>query len=599
MKTMKTSINKAIVVLLLLVAQSVFSQTFLKVTDSSNPIVSDPGNPVSSYTGAAWIDFNNDGLLDLYACRKVLYKNTGGGNFVKVNTALNFATNVLSTSWADYNNDGFIDCYVVSTVNSSSALYKNNGDETFTRITPGDIGDSAYSTGWGCTWGDYNNDGYVDLVIAAANNFGVVNHPTRFFHNNGDGTFKKIDTTHFALTLAPYTVPTFSDYDMDGDMDLFIGSGPAGTLARDYNYRNLLIETSVPYLSRLDTGILGTDLVDGQNYSFIDYDNDGDLDAYLTNYRSGTPNHLYRNEGNGFYRKMTAAEAGVLVSDMASSLANVWADFDNDGDLDCYVTNDGSVFSRYYSNNGDGSFSRIDSIAVREPGPRYGAVAGDYDNDGDVDLFVAGALQTKALYQNVSSIGNKWISVKCTGMNSNKSAIGARVRVKATINGQGRWQMREINSQNSFNSMSMLNVHFGLGNAATIDSMIVEWPRSSRQVFTNVSVNSKYNLIEGQNLVSGIEPLEGNIPDRFELEQNYPNPFNPITKIEFSLKAGGDVTLKVYDGLGRIVETLVDQNLNAGRYSVTFNGNGLSSGIYFYKLLSEAGESVRKMLLVK
>lgn len=184
-------------------------------------------------------------------------------------------------------------------------------------------------------------------------------------------------------------------------------------------------------------------------------------------------------------------------------------------------------------------------------------------------------------------------------MNSNKSAIGARVRVKATINGQGRWQMREINSQNSFNSMSMLNVHFGLGNAATIDSMIVEWPRSSRQVFTNVSVNSKYNLIEGQNLVSGIEPLEGNIPDRFELEQNYPNPFNPITKIEFSLKAGGDVTLKVYDGLGRIVETLVDQNLNAGRYSVTFNGNGLSSGIYFYKLLSEAGESVRKMLLVK
>lgn len=126
--------------------------------------------------------------------------------------------------------------------------------------------------------------------------------------------------------------------------DLFIGSGPAGTLARDYNYRNLLVETSVPYLSRLDTGILGTDLVDGQNYSFIDYDNDGDLDAYLTNYRSGTPNHLYRNEGNGFYRKMTAAEAGVLVSDMASSLANVWADFDNDGDLDCYVTNDGSVF---------------------------------------------------------------------------------------------------------------------------------------------------------------------------------------------------------------------------------------------------------------
>jgi hypothetical protein len=98
MKTMKTSINKAIVVLLLLVAQSVFSQTFLKVTDTSNPIVSDPGNPGGSYTGAAWIDFNNDGLLDLYACRKILYKNTGGGNFVKVNTELNLALPGLITT---------------------------------------------------------------------------------------------------------------------------------------------------------------------------------------------------------------------------------------------------------------------------------------------------------------------------------------------------------------------------------------------------------------------------------------------------------------------------------------------------------------------
>ncbi len=599
MSTMKSAMVKAIVVLLMLLTQSLFSQTFRKVTDNTNPVVSDPGNPASSYTGAAWIDFNNDGLLDLYACRKVLYKNIGGGNFVKVNTSLNSAVAVLSTTWADYNNDGFIDCYVVSTVNSNSALYKNNGDETFTRITTGDIGDSAYSTGWGCTWGDYNNDGFADLVIAAANNFGIVNHPARFFHNNGDGSFTKIDTTHFAETLAPYTVPTFSDYDMDGDMDLFIGSGPAGTLARDFNYRNLLVETATPYLSRLDTGVLGADLVDGQNYSFIDYDNDGDLDAYLTNYRFGSPNNLYRNEGNGYYTKMTAAQVGRIVSDSGSSLSNVWSDFDNDGDIDCYVTNDNSFTTRYYSNNGNGSFTRVDSIAVRENGPKYGAIAGDYDNDGDIDLYVSGAILTKALYENITGNGNKWVTLKCVGVSTNKSAIGTRVRVKATINGQSVWQLREINSQNSFNSMSMLNVHFGLGNASVIDSIIVEWPRSSRQVFTNVSVNSRYNLIEGQSLVSGIETIEGIAPENFELEQNYPNPFNPITKIEFNLKAASDVSLKVYDGIGRIVETLVDQKLNSGKYSVTFSGEGLSSGIYFYKLRSGANESVRKMLLVK
>lgn len=596
---MRSSIAKTIVLFLMLAAQSLFSQTFIKVTDQSNPVVSDPGNPGGSYTGAAWIDFNNDGLLDLYSCRKALYKNTGGGNFVKVNTALNSAVNVLSTSWADYNNDGFIDCYVVSTVAATSALYKNNGDETFTRITTGSIGDSAYSTGWGCTWGDYNNDGFVDLVIAAANSFGIVNHPSRFFHNNGDGSFTKIDTVHFTETLAPYTVPTFSDYDMDGDMDLFIGSGPAGTLARDYNYRNLLVETSSPYMNRLDTGILGTDLVDGQNYSFIDYDNDGDLDAYLTNYRFGTPNNLYRNEGNGYYRKMTPAEAGRIAGDSGASLSNVWADFDNDGDIDCYVTNDNSFTTRYYSNNGNGTFSRIDSIAVRETGPKYGAVAGDYDNDGDVDLFVSGAILTKALYENITSNGNRWVEIKCAGVITNRSAIGARVRVKATISGTGVWQLREINSQNSFNSMNMLNVHFGLGNASVIDSLVVEWPGSSRQVFTNISVNSRYSLTEGMSLTTGINDDENSVPVGLGLEQNFPNPFNPVTNIKFTTTRAGLVELRVYNALGNEVRELICGNLPSGEHSVTFSGEDLPSGVYLYKLTSGGREASRKMLLVK
>lgn len=596
---MKSSFAKAIVLLLMLAAQSLFSQTFRKVTDQNNPVVSDPGNPGGSYTGAAWIDFNNDGLLDLYSCRKSLYKNAGGGNFIKVNTVLNSAVNVLSTSWADYNNDGFIDCYVVSTVASSSALYKNNGDETFTRITAGAIGDSAYSTGWGCTWGDYNNDGFVDLVIAAANSFGIVNHPTRFFHNNGDGTFTKIDSTHFALTLAPYTVPTFSDYDMDGDMDLFIGSGPAGSLARDFNYRNLLAETSLPYLKRLDTGILGTDLVDGQNYSFIDYDNDGDLDAYLTNYRFGTPNNLYRNEGNGYYARMTSAQVGRIASDSGASLSNTWADFDNDGDLDCYVTNDNSFTTRYYNNNGDGTFTRLDSIAVRESGPKYGAVAGDYDNDGDVDLYVSGAILTKSLFENISNNGNKWLNIKCTGVNANRSAIGARVKVKAVINGQPRWQMREVNSQNSFNSMNMLNVHFGLGNATIIDSVIVEWPRGGRQVFTGIAVNTRYNLIEGMSLTTGTGSTGSEQPGSFRLGQNFPNPFNPQTRIEVDLTEDSKITLEVFDLLGRKVGQIAGGRYSSGRHIFAFDAVGLSSGVYLYKLTSGSRSETRAMTLLK
>ncbi len=172
-------------------------------------------------------------------------------------------------------------------------------------------------------------------------------------------------------TLAPFTVPTWSDYDQDGDMDLFIGSGPGGSTSTDFLYKNLLIETGIPDLVRLLTVPLATDQVDGQVWNWIDYDNDGDLDAFLTNY-STVPNNLYRNN-NGTYERMTAAQVGTIVSDPGSYLANLWGDFDNDGDLDCFVTRDVPQQSRYYNNNGNGTFTRRDSLSiVINSGGNYG-----------------------------------------------------------------------------------------------------------------------------------------------------------------------------------------------------------------------------------
>ncbi|MBS1515834.1 MAG: VCBS repeat-containing protein [Bacteroidetes bacterium] len=582
------------------VSGSSSGQTFLKITDASNPIASDPGHTAGTYVGTAWVDIDNDGWLDLFVCRNGVYKNLRNGNFSKIATGLELNSNVLSTTWADYNNDGFTDCFLVSTTASKSFLYKNNGDGSFTKITTGAIADSAYNTGWGSTWGDYNNDGFVDLVIAAANGFGVVNHPSRFWKNNGDGSFTKIDTTQFTMLNAPYTCPSFYDYDQDGDIDLFIGSGPAGSLARDYNYKNLLKETGNPYLQRIDTSIIGTDPVDGQVWNFIDYDNDGDLDGFLTNY--STRNNLYRNEGNGYYVKMTEAQVGNIVNGGNANLTNLWGDFDNDGFIDCFVTKDNNNPSRFYHNNGNGTFTSLDTISIcAGGGPRFGATAGDYNKDGKLDVFVSGITQFKGLFLNIHPNANKWVNIKCSGTTSNRSALGTRIKAKAVINGTPMWQTREINAANSFNSMNALNVHFGFGAASQIDSLVVMWPSGLKQTFTNVTLNNFYNLTEGGSLTSEVKTVSSEIPNSISLKQNYPNPFNPSTKIQFTINKSSEVSLKVFDVNGREVAELLKGNYSAGTYEAELDGNkySLSSGVYFYTLSTSGYSETRKLNLIK
>ncbi|MBL0108590.1 MAG: VCBS repeat-containing protein [Ignavibacteria bacterium] len=579
------------------------AQNFIKITDVNNPVVSDILS--GSFFGCSWVEIDNDRKLDLFVNRKVVYKNLGVGSFIKLETAMAGQNLNLGHSWADYNNDGLIDCFVVSTGGSYSYLYKNEGNGIINKVVTGDIGDSAYNTGWGCSWADYDNDGFADLFITAANNFGVVNHPNRFYKNNGDGTFSRLNFPGVTDTLAPFTIPSWYDYDLDGDVDLFIGTGPGGSTSQDYIYKNMLTETGTANLVRLNLPPLTTDLHDGQVWNLIDYDNDGDLDAFITNYANNVPNNLYRNN-NGVYEKMTEAQVGNIVSDLGMFLTNLWADFDNDGDQDCFVTREASK-SLYYVNNGNGTFTRNDSTAaVTGPVTCFGATAGDFDNNGSLDLYVAGTTSSKGLYRNDLSNGNKWINIKCTGKRnsnsnfSNSSALGTKVKAKATINGVPVWQFREINSQNSFNSMNMLNVHFGFGNASVIDSLVIIWPRGLREVFTNVTLNTFYDAVEGQGIVSGINLNELNpVPEDFRLYQNYPNPFNPVTKINYELRVTNYVSLKVFDILGNEIKSLVSNNQPAGSYEISFDGEGLSSGIYFYNLSAGSLSETKRMTLLK
>ncbi len=608
--------QKLRIVLLVLIAvtsiniQIVYSQFFVKVTGPGNPISVEP--LTGSYIGTSWVDVDGDERLDLFICRKDIFRNLGNGNFVKITNSIPLQGPVLGNSWSDYDNDGDIDLFVITTIqaNPTSHLYRNDGNGMFTKILTGDIADSVNNTGWGCVWGDMNNDTFTDLLLAAAYNFNGVLHENRLFYNNGNGTFTRIDSTQTTDSLDAFTVPMFSDYDQDGDIDLFIGSGPANNIgAPDYLYRNYLKELNTPYyFDRIDTGIIGTDIVDGQNWNWIDIDNDGDLDGFLTNYSTNIRNRLYRCEGPRYYVKMTVAEVGTIVTDQGAWLSNTWGDFDNDGDLDCYITNDAGP-CKYYSNNGSGFFTKIDTMAITPVGfgSTYGATSGDYDNDGDLDLFVAGNTNSKALYRNETNNNNNWINIRCVGMGpasgmTNKSALGTIVKIKATIGGTPIWQIREINAQNSFNSMNMLNVHFGLGDASAIDSLIVKWGGGLTQVFTNVTLNRFYKLTEGQGLneiIIGVNQISSQIPGDFRLHQNYPNPFNPVTKIKFEIPNATMARLSVFDVTGRLMTELFNRNLEAGVYETDYDGSRFASGVYFYKLETSSFSKTSKMILIK
>ncbi|MEZ4653054.1 MAG: CRTAC1 family protein [Candidatus Eisenbacteria bacterium] len=179
-------------------------------------------------------------------------------------------------------------------------------------------------------------------------------------------------------------------------------------------------------------------------------------------------------------------------------------ELDNDGDLDCYVGNDGARQDRLYVNQGDGTFVADTSTPVTTPlQARRGACAGDYDNDGDVDLFVEGPATSRALYRNDDESNNGFLSVKLVGTTSNPSAIGAKVHVLATIGGNAVWQRRDISGQDSFNGHNDQRAHFGLGDATGVDSLYVEWPSGMATSLGPLLPNQFLTVTEGA--TSGVE----------------------------------------------------------------------------------------------
>jgi hypothetical protein len=564
------------------------SQSFTKITTGA--IVNDGG---WSY-GCNWADFNNDGYQDLFVVNNqtgnknnLLYMNNKDGSFTKVTTGIVVSDGGSSygCTCADYDNDGFIDIFVAN-YGENNFLYHNNGNGTFTKITAGAIvNDGGNSTG--CAWGDYDNDGFVDLFVCNRNQSNFL------YHNNGNGTFTKITTGAIVTNNSNSGGCAWSDYDNDGYIDLFVANaGPAV----DFLYHNNGNGT----FTQITTDPIVADVLNSSGGSWGDYNNDGYMDLFVTGGVIGTGfNRLFMNNGNGSFTKITS-DPVVTYNHWAGGSS--WGDFNNDGYLDLFVGGYDGI-NLLYTNNNNGTFTRIDTgTIVTDASYKEGAGWCDYDNDGSLDLFLARNNYfggNNCLYHNEGN-GNKWINIKCVGTISNKAGIGAKLYLKANINGNTIVQKREITSQSggSISGQNSLNACFGLGNTAIIDSLKIVWPSGTIDKYALIQTNKFITAVEGQG-ITNVQNYSNVIPEKYELYQNYPNPFNSMCNVQFSMYNAGNVKLVVYDVQGREVQILVNERLQAGTYEASFDGSTLNSGIYFYKISTGNYSETKRMILLK
>ncbi|MEO8513491.1 MAG: FG-GAP-like repeat-containing protein [Ignavibacteria bacterium] len=572
-------------------------QNFTKVTAGS--YVNDGGASRS----VNFIDYDSDGDLDLYVSngkrygqKSFLYQNNGG-SFTRIFSTgpVNDSLPFDGSSWADFDNDGNPDMCTVTWYDSISVLYKNNGGGSFTFLGNSPIvSDRGFSET--CSWGDYDNDGLVDLFLTNSRFSGSRN---RLYKNLGSGNFARIDSGAIFQDVGLLSRGVnWVDIDGDRDLDLFVANESGAT---DYMYKN----NGNGYFAKI-TGIAPT-TSGGISWSssWGDYDNDGDFDLFVAN-NENQKNFLFRNDGNFAFTRILN---DTIVNEAGYHACSGWGDYDNDGDLDMYVTQaygppNNPLKNKLYKNllmeSGTPSFEKISTGDItNDLGFSYGFAWADWDGDGDLDLFTAKTFnenENNAAYLNDGN-SNKWLEIKLHGNATNRSAIGSNVKVRTVINGNPVWLTRAVEGQSGYCGQN-LDLHFGLGNAGIIDSIRVEWQSGAIDSFVNVNTNQILTIVEGQGII-GIQPIGNEVPEGFNLYQNFPNPFNPATKIKFDLPAANNASLVIYDAGGREVAVIVNQRLSAGKYEVRWNAGNYSSGIYFYKLTAGSYTETMKMVLVK
>lgn len=501
--------------------------------------------------GVAWIDYDNDGWLDVFFVNGTrfsgiakgeeptahLYKNNRNGTFTDVTAKAGLAR----TGWGqavcvgDYDNDGWDDLFI--SYFGKNALFHNNGNGTFTDTTD-KAGVSVNKTKWGSgsAFLDYDKDGDLDLFVGSYIDFDVKTAPTpetgpclykgvmvacgppgltggvnTLYRNNGNGTFTDVsEKAGIRKTLGTYALGVLiADFDNDSWPDIYVAndSAPAALYHNNGNgtFTDLGVESGAAYSGDGKPQA-------GMGVSAGDFDGDGLLDIFKTNF-SGDTSTLYRNLGKNSFDDVTFA-SGIGLNTRWLGWGCGFFDPDNDGWLDVLLVN-GHVYPEVekltteagyqqrkvlYRNLRKGGFQDVTEKiggALMEPTASRGCAFGDFDNDGDIDVVINPVNETPVLMRldtpSPKDGGNNWIAVKTIGVTSNRSGIGARITCKT----DEQTQFNEVRSGGSYYSQNDLRVHFGVGKASNVKTIEIRWPSGKVDVLNDVTTNQLITVKEG------------------------------------------------------------------------------------------------------
>jgi hypothetical protein len=499
-------------------------------------------------SGCAWIDYDQDGLLDLYLVngaatqvykpkeplRSALYHNNGDGTFTDVTVKAGVGAEGLfgmGVAVGDYDNDGFPDLLVLGY--NRCILYHNNGDGTFTDVTARAGAENLGRWASSAAWFDYDNDGRLDLVIAnyvdwsPERNFycgdrgpGMRSycHPDDFhpqpptlYHNNGDGTFTDVSKSSGVGVKGGngLGVVTF-DYDNDGWQDIFISNDHMANFLFHNNRDGTF--TEVGYLAGVAVSADGQ-FEAGMGTDAADTTGNGQLDLFVAHLDTQLA-RFYQNLGDGTYEDATLRSKIAYTTFNMSEFGARFMDYDNDGATDLFMAT-GHVLDnieRYHANshyaepklmfrnNGHGIFENVsDRLGPDFQLPRVsrGAAVGDFDNDGDLDILVSHCGGAPQLLRNDGGNANHWLEILLIGTKSNRDGVGSRVRVTAgelVLYDQRKGGM-------SYQSAQDPRLHFGLGRNLKVDDVEITWPSGTVTKLTNLKSDQIIAVKEGAGIV--------------------------------------------------------------------------------------------------